>query len=158
MNIGYDIGQDYTGIMNFGHQLGYLEHGIVKGLLTYPGPNSGGYSSLEGNCDPIIAEVGNFIKGGTVLVPDDGTHQPKATFDGGICTAAGWVAPGTTWLKPLGPGQGSTQMSTDIWAWVKLDGSLGAAPPTTVSAKVAAQDALDKALITASAAAAILRT
>ncbi len=86
-----------------------------------------------------------------VPVPDDGTHQPRAVFDGGFVTAEGWAAPGTEWTRSPGPGI-RIPMSTESWCWVNLDGTIGAAPgsstPTLsayIAQVIAAVDMLKKA-------------
>lgn len=88
-----------------------------------------GYDSA-GNIgdDPPVQYRSPFYHRQQPPVPDE-SHQPRAIFDGGVCTSAGWAPPGTTWMKSLGPGQGATPMSTDVWAWVNADGSVNNNPP-----------------------------
>jgi hypothetical protein len=141
--------EGYTGLGNIGHGFVWVTDGIITGRLIYPGVGSGGLSSQEGDCAPIL-EGREWLAGHGAPV-DDGTHKPLATTDtDGKIAAAGWMRQFDQWTKPNG------QVATaPAWSWVGTDGEIGT-PPGGGDVKVAARKALADALDTAQAAAAIL--
>jgi hypothetical protein len=111
-----------------------------------------GYDSA-GNIpeDPPIQYQSPLYHRAKPFTPDDGAHEPRATFDAphGHVSTPGWVAPGTDWTMPP---PGKTNNATDVWAWVNVDGTIGTAPGTAdqpnlsayIAQVIAAADALKK--------------
>jgi hypothetical protein len=136
---------DTSGIFNIGHGIVSVTNGQIIGKLTYPGPGSGNVSSQEGDCSAIVAQMPWIVGAGAPGGGQAGAPQPHAVQDGDLhVTTAGytkrWAPPGTTDMQV-----------TAEWTFVGTDGvAVGG------DLKTSAQKALKDALVTASAAAAVL--
>jgi len=132
-----------TGIFNIGHAIVSVVNGEIIGRLTYPGPDSGNVSGQEGDCSAILAQMPWLVGGGAAGGGQAGDPTPKAQQDQNLAVkVAGYTK---RWVDA----QGGMQVRDD-WTFVNADGTEGA------NIKTAAQKALKDALVTASAAAAIL--